>query len=101
MCQDKRRPPALAEREARARSACGPRLQPHGGRQPKTIGPRREDSSCLPDGDRMTAAGVIEGRQALEAKTHLPPYDPHVTDEPVTLLRSRHYGHEVKGFGQA
>src|SRR5215212_3273147 len=45
----------------------------------------------------MVAAGVVEGWQTLDAKTHLPPYDPHVTDEPVTLPRARH---EHVGIGQ-
>src|SRR5215213_3793695 len=49
----------------------------------------------------MAAAGVVEGRQTLDAENHLPPYDPHVTDEPVTLPRARHDRHEVKGLGQA
>ena len=33
----------------------------------------------------MVAAGVVEGWQALDAEIHLPPDDPHVTDEPVPL----------------
>src|SRR5919106_2926282 len=49
----------------------------------------------------MVAAGVIEGRQALDAETHLPPNDPYVADEPVPLPRTRHDRHEVKGLGQA
>src|SRR5215203_4492777 len=49
----------------------------------------------------MVAAGVVEGWQAFDAKIHLPPYDPHVTDEPVTLARARHDRHEVKGLGKA
>src|SRR5215208_4411094 len=49
----------------------------------------------------MVAAGVVEGWQALDAEVHLPPDDPHVTDEPVTLVRARHDRHEVKGLGQA
>src|ERR671921_2088125 len=48
----------------------------------------------------MVAAGVVEGWQTLDAKTHLPPYDPHVTDEPVTLPRARHDRHEVKRLGK-
>ena len=49
----------------------------------------------------MVAAGVVEGWQTLDAEVHLPPDNPHVTDEPVTLARARHNRHEVKGFGQA
>src|SRR5215204_3135785 len=49
----------------------------------------------------MVAAGVVEGWQALDAEIHLPPYDPHVADEPVRLLRTRHDRHEVKCLGKA
>src|SRR5215210_8700652 len=49
----------------------------------------------------MVAAGVVEAWQALDAEVHLPPDDPHVTDEPVPLVRARHDRHEVKGLGQA
>src|SRR5215210_8352061 len=49
----------------------------------------------------MVAAGVVEGWQALDAKIHLPPYDPHVTDEPVTFPRGLHDRLEVKGLGKA
>src|SRR5829696_2950632 len=49
----------------------------------------------------MVAAGVVEGWQAFDAEIHLPSYDPHVTDEPVTLARARHDRHEVKGLGKA
>src|ERR687890_1861861 len=73
MCQDKCRPLALAEREARTRSAFRPLLQPHVGRQPKTIVPRREDSSCFPDGDRVIAAEVIQGREGPQEKNQPPP----------------------------
>src|ERR671912_294341 len=49
----------------------------------------------------MVAAGVVEGWQTLDGEVHLPPDNPPVTDEPVTLARARHNRHEVKGFGQA
>src|SRR5215213_4619835 len=49
----------------------------------------------------MGAAGVVEGWQALDEEIHPPPYDPHVTYEPVTLPRARHDRHEVKGLGKA
>jgi hypothetical protein len=49
----------------------------------------------------MVAAGVVEGWQTLDAEVHLPPDDPHVTDEPVTFARAPHDRHEVKGLGQA
>src|SRR5215210_4727561 len=49
----------------------------------------------------MVTAGVVEGWQALDTEVHLPPYDPHVTDDSVTLPRARHDRHEVKGLGKA
>src|SRR5918995_1281498 len=49
----------------------------------------------------MVTAGVIEGRQALDAETHLSPDDPHVTDEPGPLPRVRYDRHEVERLGQA
>src|SRR5918993_3914824 len=49
----------------------------------------------------MGAAGVVEGWQALDEEIHPPPYDPHVTYEPVTLPQARHDRHEVKGLGKA
>src|SRR5215212_5521148 len=61
----------------------------------------REHSPCLPDRDRMLAAGVVEGGKALDAEVHLASYDPYVTEQPVTLVGMRKYGHEIKGLGQA
>src|ERR671917_336914 len=49
----------------------------------------------------MVAAGVVEGGKALDTEVNLPPDDPHVTDERVTLPRARHDRHEVKGLGKS
>src|ERR671915_1435850 len=49
----------------------------------------------------MVAAGIVEGWKALDTEWNLPPDDPHVADEPVTLPRARHDRHEVKGLGKA
>src|SRR5215210_9592176 len=49
----------------------------------------------------MVAAGIVEGWKALDTEMNLPPDDPHVSHEPVTLPRARHDWHEVEGLSKS